>query len=78
MTFKVAKQLNLIGTMNKFKKPNCNLCTEESLTIIKKLCDKRVTIIKVNSEIYGVFWHKTTFYEFFLSTDDPVFSGWKG
>ena len=75
MTFKVAKELNPIGTMNKFTKPDCNLCTEESLTIIKKLCDKRVTIMKVNSEIYGAFWNKTNFYAFFLSTVDPVFNG---
>ena len=28
MKFKVVKQLNPIGAMNKFTKPNCNLCME--------------------------------------------------
>ena len=27
MTFKVVKQLNQIGAMKTFTKPNCNLCT---------------------------------------------------
>ena len=31
-----------------------------------------------NSEIYGACRHKTTFRQFCLSTDDPVFNGWKG
>ena len=34
MTFKVVKQLNLIGAMKTFMKPNCNLCMEERLTIL--------------------------------------------
>ena len=29
------------------------------------------------SEKYGDFWHKMTFYWFYLSTDDPI-SGGKG
>ena len=73
MTFKIVKQLNLIGAMKTFTKPNCNLFIEELLTILKKLCDKCVTIMNKNSEIYGACRHKTTFYQFFLSTDDPVF-----
>ena len=48
---------------------------EERLTILKKLRDKRVTIINKNSEIYGACRHKTTFHRFFLRTDDPVFNG---
>ena len=36
MTFKVVKQLNTIGAMKTFAKPNCNLCMEERLTILKK------------------------------------------
>ena len=51
---------------------------EERLTILKKLHDKRVTIMSKNLEIYGACRHKTTFRRFFLSTDDPVFNGWKG
>ena len=34
MLFKVLKQLNLIGTMKTFTKPNCNLCMQERLTIL--------------------------------------------
>ena len=73
-TFKVVKQLNLIGAMNKMMKPNCNICMEERLTIIKKLCEKRVTIMNTNLEIYGACRPKTTFHRFFLNTDDPVFN----
>ena len=61
--------------MKTFTKPNCNLCMEERLTILKKLRDKRVTIINKNLEIYGNYGHKTTFYQFFLSTDDLVLMG---
>ena len=73
MTFQVVKQINLIGAMKTVTKPNCNLCIEERLTILKNICEKCVTIMNKNSEIYGAFRHKTTFYQFFLSTDDPVF-----
>ena len=34
VTFKVVKQLNPIGAMKTFTKPNCNLCMEELLTIL--------------------------------------------
>ena len=74
MTFKVVNQLNLIGAMKIFMKPNSNLCMDERLTILKKICDKRVIIMNNSSEIYGAFRHKTTFRLFFLSTDDPVFN----
>ena len=37
MTFKVVKQINPIGAMKTFTKPNCNICIEECLTILKKL-----------------------------------------
>ena len=33
MTFKVVKQINPIGAMKIFTKPNCNLCIQEGLTI---------------------------------------------
>ena len=78
MTFKVVKQLNPIGAMKTFTKQNFNLCMEEHLTIFKRLRDKRVTIMNKNLEIYGACRHKTTIHQFFLSTDDPVFNGWKG
>ena len=72
MTFKVVKQLNPIGAMKTFTKPNCNLFMEEHLTILKKLRDKRVTVMNTNSEIHGACRNKTTFHQFCLSADDPV------
>ena len=78
MTFKVLKQLNPIGAMKTFTKPNCNLCMQELLTILKKLHDKRVTVMNNNLEIYRSFRHKTIFHKFCLSTDDPVFNRLKG
>ena len=78
MTFKLVKQINPIGAMKKFTKPNCNIFMQERLTILKNLRNKRVMVMNNNSEIYGAWRHKTTFHRFFLSTDDPVFNGWKG
>ena len=78
MKFKVVKQLNPIGAMKTFTKTNCNLCMQERLFILKKLRNKRVTVMNKNLNIYGACRHKTTFHQFFLSTDDPVFNGWKG
>ena len=40
MTFKVIKQLNQIGAMKTFTKPNCSLCMQERLTILKMIRDK--------------------------------------
>ena len=74
MTFKVIKQLNPIGAMKTFTKPNCNLCMQERLTILNKIRDKCVTVINKNSEIYGACRHNTTFHRFCLSIDDPVFN----
>ena len=48
MSFKLVKQINPIGAMKSFTKPNFNLCIEERLTILKKLRDKRVTIMNNN------------------------------
>ena len=75
MTFKVIKQLNPIGAMKTFTKPNFNLCIQERLTILKMLRDKCVTEMNKNLEIYGTCRHKTCFYRFCLSTDDPIFKG---
>ena len=72
MTFIVLKQINLIGTMKTFTKPNFNPCMEKRLTIPKNLRDKRVMVMNNNSEIYGAFQHKTTFHQFSLSTDYPI------
>ena len=74
MTFKVVNQLNPIGKMKTFTKPNCNLCIQERLTILKNLRDKRVTVTNNILEIYGGCRHKTTFHRFCISTDDPVFN----
>ena len=62
MMFKVVKQLNPIGAMKTFTKPNCNLFMEERLTILKNLREKRVTNLNKNLEIYGACRHKTTFH----------------
>ena len=35
MMFKLVKQINPIGATKTFTKPNCNLCTEDRLTILK-------------------------------------------
>ena len=72
MTFKVVNQLNLIGAMKTFTEPNCNLCKEERLTILKKLREKRVRVMNKRLYMYGVYQHKITFHIFCLSTDDPV------
>ena len=53
MMFKVIKQLDPIGTMNKITKPNCNLCMQGRLTILKKLRDKHVTVMKKNWRVIG-------------------------
>ena len=78
MTFKVVNQLNPIGTIKIFTKPNCKLFMEERLRNLKNLRKKHVTVINKNLEIYGACRHKTTSHWFFLSTDDTVFNGWKG
>ena len=73
MTFNCVKQLNPIEAMKKFTRTNCNLFIEERLKILKKLREKCVTIVNKNLEIHRACWHKTTFYQFSLRTDDPVF-----
>ena len=57
MTFKVVKQLNPIGAMKRVTKPKFNLSMQERLTILKKLCEKRVTVMNKNLEIYGACRH---------------------
>ena len=72
MTLKLVNHLNLIGTMKTFMKPNWNLCMEERLRILKKIRNKCVMFTNKKLEIYVDFWHKTTFYQFFLTTDEHV------
>ena len=45
MTFNVVKQINPIGAMKTFTKPNCSLRMEERLMILKNICYKRVTVM---------------------------------
>ena len=45
MTFSILDQLNLIGAMKIYTKPICNLCMQARLTILKNLCEKRVTVM---------------------------------
>ena len=75
MMFKVVKHLNMIGALKTFTKHNLNLFMQERLTIIKKLCDKRVLVMNKNLEFYEACQHKTKFHRFCLNTDDPVFNG---
>ena len=75
MAFQVVKQLKTIDAMEFLTKPNCNLCMEEHLTIIKNPREKCVTVMNKNLEIYGAFRHKTTFHRFPPSTDDPILTG---
>ena len=49
ITFKLVKELNLIGKMKTFTNINCNLYMEEHLTILKNIHDKRVTVMNNNS-----------------------------
>ena len=60
MAFKEVNQIKLIGEMKSFKKSNCNIRTQEHLTILKHLHDKNATLIDNNLGVYGVFWHKKT------------------
>ena len=48
MSFRLVKKLIPIGEMKSFMKPNFNLCIEEHLTILKKICDKLVTFMNIN------------------------------
>ena len=67
MNFRAVNQINPIGAMKPFTKPNCNICMEKHLTIIKTFRDENVTLMNKNSEIYRACRHKTTFRQFFLT-----------
>ena len=67
MTLKVIKQLNPIEAMKKNTKPNCNLCMQERLKILKNRCDKCVTVMNKKLEIVWACRHKTTFRQFYQS-----------
>ena len=51
MAFKVVNKINQIGEIKSFTKPNCNLCIQECLTVLKKLRYKRVTLMNKSSDI---------------------------
>ena len=72
MEFKAVNQINRIGAIKSFTKPNCDLCMEERLTVLKKIHDRNVTLLNNNLEIYEFWQHKTTFRLFFLIIDDPI------
>ena len=72
MTLKVVRHINLIGEMKTFTKPNYNLFMEKRLTNLKNVCEKCVTVMNKNPEIYGACHNKIIFRQFFLSTQDPV------
>ena len=55
MEFKVVKQIKSIISMKSFMKPNCNICMEEHLMVLKKLHDKKFTLTKKYLNIYGAF-----------------------
>ena len=78
MMFKVVKQPHTIRAMKTFTKPNCNICMEERLSILKNLRDKHVTFMNKNLDIYGACRKKTALHQLLLSTDDPIFNRWKG
>ena len=77
MAFKVVKQLNPIGAMKKFTKPDFNPYMQKRGTVLKNIFEKGITFMNKSLDIYVAFRHKTTFRLFCLSTDDPVFNGWK-
>ena len=55
MTFKVVKQLNPVGAMKFYMKPNCNICMHEHFMVLNKLCDKRVTVMNKNfRDLWGL------------------------
>ena len=62
MMLKILKQPKPIVAMKFLTKPNCNLCMEERLIILKILCDKRIMVMNNILEIYGAYQHKTTFH----------------
>ena len=51
ITLKVVKQLNPFGAVKTFTKPNFNIYVEEFSAILKKICDKQITIMNKNSDI---------------------------
>ena len=72
ITFKVVKQINPIGSIKTYTKNNCNIYMDERLATLKGLRDKRITLMKNNSDIYRTFWHKKNLHWVFLNTDDPL------
>ena len=71
---KVINQKNLIGAIKIFTKPNYNLCMQERLIILKKLCDQRITVMNKNMEIYKACQNNKTVHLFSLKTDHLVFN----
>ena len=58
--------------MQIFTKPNCNVCTEEGLTIHKNIHDKCTTVMNKKLEIYVACWQKMTYHLFCLNNNDHI------
>ena len=69
---KAVKNIKPIVDTKSFTKPNCNVCMEERLTILKNLRDKRVTFMNKKLKVYRDFRHYTIIHRFFLSIDDFI------
>ena len=67
MVLKIVKDLNPIGAMDLFTKPECYLCMDKHLMIIKYLHNRKFTLINKYLQIYGACWNKTTFRRFLVS-----------
>ena len=50
---------------------------EERLTILNNICDKHVTVMNKNSEVYGAFRKKLLSIDFAYAMMTP-FNRWKG
>ena len=72
MIFKVVNQINPIGAIKSFTKPNCNLCMEECLTILKSYVTKASRLLTIIRIYTGPTVRKLISNRFCLSTDDTV------
>ena len=72
MRLELMKYPNPNETMKTLTKPSCNISMEELLTVLRNICDKHVTLVNRNFDIYRVCWHKTTLHSFLLRTSDSI------
>ena len=66
-------ELNVVYNINHIKKtftkPNCSLCMEERLAILKNKCNINVTLMNKKKDIYGQCSHKSNLHQINLNTD---------